>query len=236
MDPQRHSPQGPADEPPEPRSTVILRIVRGRLLGPGGQKIATDIPVRRARFLVGRDDSCDLTCRSPAVSRRHCLVERRGDRVTVRDLGSRNGTFLNGMRIQGECRVQSGDCLRVGRLEFHFQISARPQRAAEPGADQFADSVVDLLQDSDDIERQWRNLDPSSRYLRLDGPDAEPAEQAEDAAGRDTQVANSAETKIQRPGKLPPIPGIQGADSKEAAGRAIQKIFDDTRKLRPGYR
>lgn len=222
---------------PESRGAVMLRIVRGRLLGPGGQKVTTDIPIRRARFLVGRDDSCDLTCRSPAVSRRHCLVERQGDRVTVRDLGSRNGTFLNGKRVQGECQVQSGDCLRVGRLEFHFSISAGTRRATATGDDLFADSMVDMLQDSDDMERRWRSLDPSSRYLRLDGSAAEPSTNEEaEAAARDTHVVNSAETKIQMPGKLPPVPGIQGANSKEAAGRAIQKIFDDTRKMRPGYR
>ncbi len=69
-------------------------------------------------IVVGRDPVCDLSCDDLLLSRRHAEFVA-GDRVTVRDLGSRNGIFVNGVRV-AEGILSSRDLVRVGpfRLEY----------------------------------------------------------------------------------------------------------------------
>jgi serine/threonine protein kinase len=69
-----------------------------------------------ADVLLGRDPACDVrvTDDRRRVSRRHCLVVIRPPRVVVRDLGSRNGTYLNGVLIDGERDLRDGDELWLG--------------------------------------------------------------------------------------------------------------------------
>jgi pSer/pThr/pTyr-binding forkhead associated (FHA) protein len=53
------------------------------------------IPVPVAEFVIGRDPDCQLRPSSPAISKRHCAVHVRADKVFVHDLGSTNATFVN---------------------------------------------------------------------------------------------------------------------------------------------
>jgi pSer/pThr/pTyr-binding forkhead associated (FHA) protein len=80
---------------------------------------------------VGSLDSNDLVVESEGVSRTHAVLERFGDTWTVRDLGSRNGTFVNGGRTIGEHALHSGDEILLGRLRMLFH---GPARGAETGA------------------------------------------------------------------------------------------------------
>lgn len=68
---------------------------------------------------IGREDSVDIQIRDPFVSTRHCRVEKRGGQFWVRDLRSRNGTFINGTRVK-EGLLQDGDRIRVGEMELIF--------------------------------------------------------------------------------------------------------------------
>ena len=62
---------------------------------------------------VGRDPACGIPLRDPGVSRRHAQFEWQDDRCLLKDLGSANGTFLNGLRIH-DSPIQTGDQVRVG--------------------------------------------------------------------------------------------------------------------------
>jgi predicted component of type VI protein secretion system len=92
-----------------------------------GAKEGTEIPLKKEKFLIGRASDCTLRAGSEAISRHHCLVTRVDGVVAVRDLGSRNGTHVNGQKIAAETPLQHGDLLRVGPLEFRFE-------APQPGA------------------------------------------------------------------------------------------------------
>ncbi len=72
------------------------------------------MPIAIKRTVIGKGSGCDLVIGDdPFVSTRHCVIERNGDVLTVRDSGSRNGTFLDGNRIESaELRV--GSYLAVG--------------------------------------------------------------------------------------------------------------------------
>ena len=93
-----------------------------------------DIPLDRV-VVVGRDRWCDAQIASPRVSRRHCCLAPNPDGLLVRDLGSTNGTRINGQRVdQGELRP--GDELSIAhccyRLEGPPALEGEPAR---PGID-----------------------------------------------------------------------------------------------------
>jgi pSer/pThr/pTyr-binding forkhead associated (FHA) protein len=64
---------------------------------------------------VGRMTDCWLTLDDDLVSRYHARIHVASDRLEVEDLGSRNGTFVNGERIEGRCALRDGDKVRIGR-------------------------------------------------------------------------------------------------------------------------
>jgi DNA-binding winged helix-turn-helix (wHTH) protein len=70
--------------------------------------------------LIGRGEDCRIRSDSPRVSRHHARVRVTSERLLVEDLGSRNGTWLNGGRITGTAELSSGDAVRVGPEEIRF--------------------------------------------------------------------------------------------------------------------
>ncbi len=72
---------------------------------------------------VGRAPSCDLCLPDGAMSRQHCRLEPDGDRWLAIELDSRNGTFINGRRIQ-QHHLKDGDRLQVGDSVLIFTLSA----------------------------------------------------------------------------------------------------------------
>ncbi len=81
--------------------------------------------------VIGRRHDCDLRIPLMSVSRRHCQLNRDEGVLKIRDLGSRNGTYLNGKRID-EAVIQAGDYIEVGPLKFVLQIDGEPKDIAEP--------------------------------------------------------------------------------------------------------
>ena len=86
---------------------VKLKVLRGASTG-------KEVEIRGPRFFIGRSPECNLRANSDAISRRHCAITVGDNDVTIKDLGSRNGTYVNGTRIDGEHRIKMGDQLRVG--------------------------------------------------------------------------------------------------------------------------
>ncbi len=87
-----------------------------------GKQQGHDIPLPETIFLIGRDDQCHLRPHCQAVSKLHCAIAAWAGKVRLRDLNSRNGTFLNGQPVHGEVGVKDGDRLQVGTLAFAFRI------------------------------------------------------------------------------------------------------------------
>src|SRR5687768_6241188 len=81
--------------------------------------------IARDRTVIGRREDCDLRIPLGDVSRKHCRLVRDGDVLKVEDLGSSNGTFLNGQRVQ-EALLSPGDSIQVGPVVFVLQIDGEP--------------------------------------------------------------------------------------------------------------
>jgi predicted component of type VI protein secretion system len=82
------------------------------------------IPITLAQFLIGRDPQCQLRPASPVISKRHCALLVKGDKLFLHDFDSTNGTFLNDQPVKGEVEMKNGDQLKVGPLHFEVQIEA----------------------------------------------------------------------------------------------------------------
>ncbi len=79
-----------------------------------------EILIGTDEFLIGRGLDCDLRLNESAVSRHHCLLRRDGNDYLLLDLGSSNGTYLNGQRLISQASLHTGDRISIG--DFHFQI------------------------------------------------------------------------------------------------------------------
>ncbi|MEM9704096.1 MAG: FHA domain-containing protein [Planctomycetota bacterium] len=85
----------------------------------GGEPVNRAVPLDRPVLFFGRHPDCDVMPQGSAkVSRRHCCVAEASGKVRVRDLGSLNGTWVNGKRVNREAPLEPGDVLRVGDVGY----------------------------------------------------------------------------------------------------------------------
>jgi len=80
-------------------------------------------PIRHGRAIVGRSTSADVVLDEDTVSRRHALVIRQAGSVWLADLGSANGTYLNGAPVGDPVEVVAGDVLGFGDVSYSFRPS-----------------------------------------------------------------------------------------------------------------
>ena len=86
-----------------------------------------EVPIDRDRFVIGRGGDADLAVAEPTISRQHAALEREGDGFTLLDLGSTNGTRVNGRR-ETRARVRDGDEIELGRLQLRLCAPANEAR------------------------------------------------------------------------------------------------------------
>ncbi len=94
---------------------------------PAGIELVVDdgatIATRRLgrRILIGRDPNADVRIDDPRVSRLHARIEMRDDGVYVEDLGSRNGTLVDGEPVKGSRQLAAGDEISIGTASVIFR-------------------------------------------------------------------------------------------------------------------
>jgi pSer/pThr/pTyr-binding forkhead associated (FHA) protein len=126
---------------------IKLIVVQGR---PQGR--ALRFPA--GQYYFGRGAECHVRPNSDWVSRQHCLLRVTRDGAWLRDLGSRNGTLVNGALVAGERRLEVGDQIQVGPLVFEVQPdSAQPaaQVATSVSADGTQIATADALERGSDV-------------------------------------------------------------------------------------
>jgi pSer/pThr/pTyr-binding forkhead associated (FHA) protein len=103
-----------------------------KLIEPGvGLERTREIAIPKEEFLVGRGSDCDLRVNDEDVSRHHCLIRVRGQEASLSDLGSSNGTFVNGKRVLSQVALNSGDEIRLGKCRFLVDLGDVPGGVAD---------------------------------------------------------------------------------------------------------
>jgi pSer/pThr/pTyr-binding forkhead associated (FHA) protein len=130
----------------------VLQVVRGRAA-------STTLKLADGVTVIGRHDDCLIRIKSSQVSRRHCEIFEVADKLTLRDLGSSNGTFVNGKKVSGQQALKHGDELTVGAVTLRVaQLGKAPvsQPTSEPSSKPKAadTAVLDAIAVEDDDEQE----------------------------------------------------------------------------------
>ena len=154
-----------------------------------GSKAGKAIKVPTPTCLIGRGDDCHMKTKSEAISRRHCAIFVKDARVLIRDLKSKNGTYVNEKKITNDQILETGDQLKIGPLEFEVMIdhalggdkkpkvkdikeAARRTTQGAPGGATVDDTdISDWLEEANERERADRLVDPETRQLTMDETD-----------------------------------------------------------------
>jgi predicted component of type VI protein secretion system len=195
-----------------------------KLVISSGKSAGRAISMKRPTLLIGRAEECDVRPLSEDVSRRHCAIHAGPADVWVEDLGSRNGTFVNGERITGKVKVADGDMVRVGALEL--KVSCAAPAAAPRG--------------EEDVSR-WLMADAppagmfdTTQTIRTPAGDPSSAPAAAVQESIPTSESGSTVTRLAiealkaskgSPGMLPVGPKKGNDSSRDAAAEALKKFF-----------
>jgi len=163
-----------------------------------------DFPVVDAVTTVGRADDCDLRVPLTDVSRRHCELRIEDDKVTVTDLSSSNGTFVNSKRVT-ESRLRPGDLLSLGTVSFVVQIDGKPanvtplelkkkKKRAAP-VEEEAEEIIETAEVAEDDEIVELDIDDEEAVVLDEDDDAVEAltELGEDGDGDDDDIFSALE-------------------------------------------
>ena len=134
-----------------------------------------------AELVLGRGAECSLTLPSRRASRRHAVVRREDERAFVRDLGSTNGTFVNGESLAGERELFPGDRVEIGdsAVTVCRVNAAAPLLSGDPGETILADRTLpaepqvlagDLVQIPLFVVLQMLEMGCKTGALTLEGP------------------------------------------------------------------
>ena len=91
-----------------------------------GRAASTALKLQDGTTTAGRQDDCHLRIRSSQVSRKHCELFEKHGLLLVKDLGSSNGTFVNGKKIDGQRVMEPGDELAIGPITFRVEKIGQP--------------------------------------------------------------------------------------------------------------
>ncbi len=222
----------------------------------GGKNDGKEIKILVPEFIIGRGEEAQLRPNSDLVSRRHCAIRIGNGAVTIEDLGSRNGTFVNGERLSSVHIAKSGDVLRVGQLQFEVGVDITEPGIKRPKVDSVASAAVrarDLTSEGNAVDdaldesvSDWLVEDGQERHashdttmLGLDETKSILAEAERKARekerqrkSRDSDLSDSSisaeesTTRTKQPGKLPPRPKFSHDTSKVAADDVLRKFFN----------
>jgi DNA-binding winged helix-turn-helix (wHTH) protein len=92
-----------------------------------------DVPLVHGDNLIGRDPESHVCIDEPSVSRRHAAVSTSADGAVLRDLGSRNGTFVNGRRIDAPTPLADGAVVSIGPVALLFAARSAPRSTITEG-------------------------------------------------------------------------------------------------------
>ena len=204
-----------------------------------GAKQGLEIPLKKDKFLIGRAKECALRAGSEAISRRHCAIVRDNGRWTVRDLGSRNGTYLNEQRISDVVPIKPGDELRVGPLKFRVdpgtsaastaKAKSAPAEAGKPRKQPKVKGVADVVQRTISNSEASATEDDVSRWL-LGIPDND-----SEAVLKETRSMRPEDTTLNRTVAVNPHSTAEAGQACEDVTSEPDEIEEETAEKSGGW-
>ena len=194
---------------------IVKLIVRG------GKNEGAVITVNKPQFVIGRLPECNLRIESKALSRRHAQIDVKDGAVTVKDLGSTNGTFVNGQKVTEEVELKNGQILRIGPLEATVQISAEMHGAKNPKVESVQEAVNRVSKQKSDSD------DDEIDLAALFGEDGDEAGE-EFQKGLTTIVDWNRHQETTEQKKRESV--TKAADSREAAEKTLEAMFKSSVK------
>ena len=85
-----------------------------------GGAVEESVPFRGQQMVIGRDPDCDYPLTYPMISWHHARLEKTPRGIEIEDLGSRNGTFVDGQRISGRVKLTTGSEIGLGSFRFRL--------------------------------------------------------------------------------------------------------------------
>ena len=107
----------------QPQASLVVRQ---------GAQTGTTYHITSPEALIGREEETEISLRDPEVSRRHARISWQSGNYFVEDLGSTNGTFLNGALVTSPQPLRSGDTIGMGQTLLVFQTEANAVTAQAP--------------------------------------------------------------------------------------------------------
>src|SRR5437868_7544267 len=104
--------------------------MRARLVSPDG---APPIELVKDLTLVGRNEDCDVRLDHKSVSKLHCIIVKSDGVMLIRDLGSTNGTRVNGQRVR-RAALLPNDSLAIANVKYQVKFGAAPEAEDRPPA------------------------------------------------------------------------------------------------------
>ena len=96
--------------------------MKGRLIVESGKGIKSGSTIDIGLGMtIGRASSCDLTIDDGYISHRHVQISGTGDQIFIEDMGSTNGTYVNGKLLEARLQLKPKDTVRVGGFEFRYE-------------------------------------------------------------------------------------------------------------------
>ena len=212
-----------------------------KLIVASGKSAGRAISVKRNKLLIGRAEDCDVRPLSEDVSRRHCAIHVGPAEVWVEDLGSRNGTFVNGQRITGKAKVSTGDLIRVGALELKVSCTAPVASGSEEDVskglmtDEAPAGMFDTTQTVRTASAPNSGTDPtddssnihSAPPLVASGSGVTGAGDSESGISKSSSALaiEAVKESKAKPGMLPQSAKKSADSSRDAAAEALKKFF-----------
>lgn len=179
-----------------------------------GSQAGKDIKIKGSQFLIGRAEDCQLRSNSEKISRHHCLITHEDGLLSIRDMGSKNGTYVNGEKIFGEQELNNHDHLVIGSMEFDVIIEAEIKGDKKPKVKSIAEAAARTAEGAHD---------PNDLEAWL-GDDLFPSQSDDDTAIIDAkEIARLREQKTQVAKFELPKTEPTEAEKEQAAKQAAEK-------------
>ena len=166
-------------------------------------------------LVIGRDPSAGIVLEDTEVSRRHAQVAPRSSGMVIEDLGSTNGTFVNGEQIEGERSLHGGEKVRIGTTVLEVSVPIQATKIAsvipeepDPGATKMA-SVMSPDEAEAAVEAEQSAAQPEDDEATVVPEAAEPAPSGTEAPSTQapsTEAPATAEQPAAAPAPAPPPP------------------------------